>query len=65
MNFVSAIESNLHQFYEFVATQGELELVRERCFQNKSRLIILHSSVMGENIYRKIGFKEYYKIKTG
>jgi ribosomal protein S18 acetylase RimI-like enzyme len=34
----------------------------DRCFQNKSELIILHASAMGESIYRKIGFKEYCKF---
>ena len=34
----------------------------EKCFQNNSRLIILHASAMGEPIYRKIGFKEYCKF---
>jgi ribosomal protein S18 acetylase RimI-like enzyme len=34
----------------------------ERCFQNKTGLIILHASAMGESIYRKIGFKEYCKF---
>jgi ribosomal protein S18 acetylase RimI-like enzyme len=34
----------------------------DRCFQNKTELIILHASAMGESIYRKIGFKEYCKF---
>jgi len=34
----------------------------DRCFQNKTELIILHASAMGEKIYRKIGFKEYCKF---
>jgi ribosomal protein S18 acetylase RimI-like enzyme len=32
MDFISAIESNLHQFYEYAATRGDLELVKERDF---------------------------------
>jgi GNAT superfamily N-acetyltransferase len=34
----------------------------DKCFQNKSELIILHASAMGEKVYRKIGFKEYCKF---
>ena len=39
MDFISDIESNLYQFYEFTAKRGDLELVKERDFswvRNKS-----------------------------
>lgn len=32
MDFVSAIESNLYQFYEYAATRGDLELMNEHDF---------------------------------
>jgi ribosomal protein S18 acetylase RimI-like enzyme len=32
MDFISAIESNLYQFYEFTARRGDLELIKEHDF---------------------------------
>lgn len=34
----------------------------EHCFRQDARYIILHSSPLAENIYRKIGFREYCKF---
>lgn len=34
----------------------------EQCFKQDARYIVLHSSPMAENIYRKIGFREYCKF---
>jgi ribosomal protein S18 acetylase RimI-like enzyme len=34
----------------------------EQCFQDKTELIILHASAMGEPVYRKIGFTDYCKF---
>ncbi len=34
----------------------------ENCFDSGARTIILHASGMGENIYRRLGFKEYCKF---
>jgi ribosomal protein S18 acetylase RimI-like enzyme len=55
---ISTMENHRNKGYGAELTRYAMET----CFQQEAEIIILHASVMGEKVYRKIGFKEYCKF---